>query len=83
MKTKISEKGQITIPKSIRKSLGLFTGQLLDLEERTGTIIIRPVHTSDPIDRLIGIIKEPVDVDDYLLSTRGPVEDGDTSGDQT
>lgn len=62
------------IPKPLRKSLGLRTGQELDLEERDGQIIIHPVLEADPIERLVGLVKEPIDVDEYLVSTRGPGE---------
>jgi antitoxin PrlF len=42
MKSTVSEKGQMTIPRALRESLGLTPGSLIELEEELGTIILRP-----------------------------------------
>jgi AbrB family looped-hinge helix DNA binding protein len=73
MKTTVSEKGQITIPKSIRDSLGMAPGTILDVEEGEGGVILRKREEGDPIDRWLGKGKLPTgaDVDDYLDTIRG------------
>jgi antitoxin PrlF len=48
MKTIVSEKGQITIPKPIRDKMGIHPGTVLEIE------------TSE--DKIIALKKEPVDV---------------------
>ena len=41
MKTTVSEKGQITIPKRLRDRLGLRPGTILDFEEDRGRLVGR------------------------------------------
>lgn len=38
----MQKRGQITLPSSIRKKFGLEEGQVLQLEEREGEIILKP-----------------------------------------
>ena len=40
--TKVSERGQVVIPKAIRDRLGIGRGQLLEIEEIEGVILMRP-----------------------------------------
>ena len=40
MKTTISEKGQVTIPKPLRVRLGLFSGQVLEVKEESGRLVM-------------------------------------------
>ena len=40
--TRISERGQVVIPKEIREQLGLERGQVLEVEEWEGVILMRP-----------------------------------------
>jgi AbrB family looped-hinge helix DNA binding protein len=75
MKSKVTEKGQVTIPKPLRESLGIKAGQELDFEEHEGALVARRVVPADPLRKLVGLIEEPVDVDAYLAETRGPAWD--------
>jgi AbrB family looped-hinge helix DNA binding protein len=43
LKVTISEKGQISIPASLRKRFGLEKGDKLVVEEIEGTIVLRPI----------------------------------------
>jgi AbrB family looped-hinge helix DNA binding protein len=72
MVSKVSEKGQITIPKPLRESLGIEAGEEMAFEERDGTIVVRRTGRSTPIRRLVGLVRERVDVDAYLADARGP-----------
>jgi len=72
MVSKVSEKGQITIPKPLRESLGIEAGEELAFEERDGAILVRRVTSAAPVRRLVGLVRERVDVDAYLAETRGP-----------
>ena len=71
MKSIISEKGQVTIPKALRDSLDLTPGTTLDFEEREGVLVGRRVTDPDPLSRLIGLIPR-TDVDVALGDLRGP-----------
>lgn len=72
----VSEKGQVTIPKPLRDSLGIIPGTELVFEERGGELLARRLVPTDPIDRLIGIGKKTgVAVDALLAEMRGPAYD--------
>jgi len=82
MKSKMTERGQITVPKALRERLGLREGDELEFEEQEGTILLRRIHVTDPMRGLLGMLKNPVDVDGYLSQTRGAVwsTEEDSSG---
>ncbi len=71
MKTTVSEKGQITIPKRLRDRLGLRPGTVLDFEESDGRLIGRKLMRADHLDDLVGVIESPGGVDVFLDATRG------------
>ena len=71
MKTTVSERGQVTIPKKIREELGLLPGQELEFETRQGLLIGRKKMVRDPVAAVTGIL-EPFDVDRDIEETRGP-----------
>ncbi len=80
MKSRLTEKGQVTIPKPLRDSLGLEPGQELEFEEHGGTLVVRRVAPSDPLRQLLGVVRERLDVNAYLTETRGPAWDADRDG---
>ena len=71
MKTTVSEKGQITIPKRLRDRLGLRPGTVLDFEESDGRLVARKLVRADHLDDLVGILDVPGGVDTYLDGARG------------
>ena len=75
----VSEKGQVTIPKPIRDSLGIRAGTELDFVERDGSIVATPVLAVDPLDALVGL-GDRQDVDRILEAARGPAYDPDLDG---
>lgn len=74
MKTRVSEKGQITIPKRLREELGIRSGMQMEFVAEQGRLIGRKVEHEDPIVRVTGVADTPVDVDAYLAEVRGEVE---------
>ena len=70
MKAKVSEKGQVTIPKKLRERLGIRRGQVLDFESRDGLLIGRKTAEDDPVAAVTGILG-PMDVDAELELMRG------------
>jgi AbrB family looped-hinge helix DNA binding protein len=72
MKTTISEKGQVTIPKKLREKLGLRPGTVIEFEESGGRLIGTRLVRADHLDDLVGILELPRSVDAYLGQTRGP-----------
>jgi AbrB family looped-hinge helix DNA binding protein len=72
MKTTVSEKGQITIPKSLRVRLGIRTGQILDVQEDRGRLVMsKPARSGDAIDKLYGILRLGRSTDEIMEELRG------------
>ena len=76
MKTTVSDKGQVTIPKRLRDSLGIAPGDVIEFEEVDGRLVGRRVLPDDPFERVRGIITLPdgMSVDDAIDEMRGPVD---------
>lgn len=71
MKSVVSEKGQVTIPKPLRTSLGLQPGTELEFEEEGGKLIGSRVVRVDALSKLVGVLPA-MDVDTALAHLRGP-----------
>lgn len=76
MKTTISEKGQITIPKRLRDRLGLRPGQVLEFDtDSQGRLIGTKAPTArDALDELYGSLKLARSSDEIMHELRGPVD---------
>jgi AbrB family looped-hinge helix DNA binding protein len=72
MNARVSEKGQVTIPKPLRDRLGIRAGEVLDFEEQGGQLIARKTDSQDPIDALYGVLELPASPDALLDELRGP-----------
>lgn len=72
MVSRLTTKGQVTIPKPLRESLGLEPGHELEFEEREGALVVRRRTPVDPLNQLVGLVSEQIDIDAYLDETRGP-----------
>ncbi|MGA0369809.1 MAG: AbrB/MazE/SpoVT family DNA-binding domain-containing protein [Kiritimatiellia bacterium] len=72
MKTTVSEKGQVTIPKSLRDQLGLRKGTVLDMRMEEGHLVVVKRQEGSPFQRWRGRGRLPVgdSVDDYLNRIR-------------
>lgn len=55
---KVTSKGQITIPKSVREKLGLKTGTGVAFEERNGVFYIKKSQTKSPFDKWKGKLRK-------------------------
>ena len=73
----ISERGQITIPKSLRARFGLHHNVEIEISPTENGLLIRKKTSSDhPVDRVYGILGRGalgrgVSVDDYIEEIRG------------
>jgi AbrB family looped-hinge helix DNA binding protein len=54
--TQLSEKGQILIPKQLRRKLGLKPGSKVQLSEEKGRLVLSPVP-DDPIAAVAGFLE--------------------------
>lgn len=75
MKTVVSQKGQITIPKSIRDSLGLKQGSVLEVKEEKGKLVAVKKETGNRMDRVYGILKRKESSDQLIDFLRGTAEE--------
>lgn len=69
----VSEKGQITIPKAIRESLGIRPGTVLEVAAVRGELIAQKREAEDPLLKWRGRGRLPggATVDAYLARIRG------------
>ncbi len=59
MKAKVAERGQITIPKSLRERLGIKPGTVLDFEESEGRLVAVKAVSADPVNQSAGRNRPP------------------------
>lgn len=76
MKSRISEKGQVTIPKKLRDQLGIRVGDELDFEIEHGRLVVAKLVEQDPLDAVWGMLPpealEGLSVDEWIDEMRGP-----------
>ena len=71
MKTIVSEKGQVTIPKALRERLGLGPGQVLDFRERKGRLVGEKLPPRDAVSSVYGILHLGCGTDSVMRELRG------------
>lgn len=71
MKSVVSERGQVTIPKAIRDRLGIRPGTELDFEAERGRLVARKLNAEDPVDAVWGILRDPGSTDEVMERLRG------------
>ncbi len=74
MKTIVSEKGQVTIPKPLRDRLGIRPGQVLELWEEKGRLAAVKVTSEDPVASVYGILKLDRSTDELMRTLRGSAD---------
>ena len=69
---KISARGQITIPKALRRRFGLSKDTEVEISPTDEGLIIRKKTSSrHPVDEVVGILRRPSSTDQYLEEIRG------------
>ncbi|MGI8999665.1 MAG: AbrB/MazE/SpoVT family DNA-binding domain-containing protein [Candidatus Limnocylindria bacterium] len=77
MKSRLGERGQMVIPKPLRERLGLRGGQLMEIREERGQLIVTKSVDDDRIGSVYGILKEMREpggftrTDDFIHDVRG------------
>ena len=79
MKTTVSEKGQVTIPKRLRQRLGIRAGQVLDFTEEQGRLIGVKSAGQDTVAEVTGILapEDGAGTDSFIEEIRGSVLPGE------
>jgi AbrB family looped-hinge helix DNA binding protein len=72
MKSLVSEKGQVTIPKALRDRLGLRSGTVLDFQAEAGKLVATKAVAADVFNKWRGRGRLPagLSVDEYLKRVR-------------
>lgn len=71
MRTTISEKGQITVPKQLRERLGLRAGDTLDVIEHEGRLVASKAVAGDPVAEAFGVLSARTSTDEVIRELRG------------
>lgn len=71
MKTRVTERGQITIPKKVRERLGIRPGEILEVREENGRVVAVKTLREDPVESITGILKDGRRTDEILRELRG------------
>jgi AbrB family looped-hinge helix DNA binding protein len=71
MKARIAERGQVTIPKPLRKMLGLKPGTVLEFAEERGRLIAVKSEGTDPVSQVYGCLGNKIDTDTVIAELRG------------
>ena len=82
MKSRVGERGQITIPKTMRDRLGIRSGQEIEFEEHKDFLVMRKVVDADSLAGLRGLVSWRGSVDEYLVESRGPAWNAELDGEQ-
>jgi AbrB family looped-hinge helix DNA binding protein len=72
MKSRVSSKGQVTVPAEIRSKLGLEPGTIVQFEIHENVALMRKGSPGGhPVDRLFGVLRLRKPTDDLLDEMRG------------
>jgi AbrB family looped-hinge helix DNA binding protein len=74
MRTRVSEKGQITVPKALRERLGIRPGDELDVIDQGGRLVLSKAALDDPVAAVYGILDTGRSTDEIIEELRGPVD---------
>lgn len=54
---RVTIKGQVTIPKDVRKKTGIHPGMEVDIKEKNGEVVIHKASSKNSVDQVYGILK--------------------------
>jgi AbrB family looped-hinge helix DNA binding protein len=74
--SKITRKGQVTIPESIRDSFGLLPGCDVEFVIEKGKVVIRREVKKAKIEKWQGVMSLNADVDEFIESLRSSKNKG-------
>jgi antitoxin PrlF len=71
MKSKVAERGQVTIPKAIRDRLGVVPGTTLEFTEDHGRLVTVKTTPADPVAKVYGCLRRKFNTDTFMAEIRG------------
>jgi antitoxin PrlF len=72
LKAKVAERGQVTIPKTLRERLGIRPGCVLDFSEEQGRLVAVKAEALDGVDKVYGRLGRGRRTDSVMKELRGP-----------
>jgi antitoxin PrlF len=71
MKSRVAERGQVTIPKALRDRLGVRPGTTLEFSEERGRLVAVKSSHADPVAKVYGCLARRFDTDAFMAEIRG------------
>jgi antitoxin PrlF len=71
MKARVTKRGQVTIPKPLRESLGLKPGTVLEFTGERGRLIAVKSESVDPVGEVYGCLGKKINTDAVMAQLRG------------
>ena len=71
MKAIVADRGQVTIPKTLRDRLGIVPKTVLDFHEESGRLVAEKATQTDPVTRVLGCLTLDRATDEILAEIRG------------
>jgi len=69
---RVTSKGQVTIPKSIREKLGILSNSHVDFVEENGRVyLVKSESSESPFEKLLGAGTVQMTTDEIMALTRG------------
>jgi AbrB family looped-hinge helix DNA binding protein len=83
MKARVSEKGQVTVPKRLRERLGIRPGDVIEFSDQEGVLVGRRVPEGNPVAAVTGSLAQEwafpdLSTDGFLDLVRGPADAGES-----
>ena len=70
MRSRVAERGQVTIPKSLRDCLGIKPGTILEFFEEGGRLVAVKMDEKNPVDEIYGKFGKGRRTDDIIAELR-------------
>jgi antitoxin PrlF len=71
MKSRVAERGQVTIPKPLRDRLGIPPGTTLEFSEDHGRLVAVKTSPADPVAKVYGCLGRKFNTDAFMTEIRG------------
>jgi len=71
MRARVTERGQVTIPKRLRERLGVRPGTVLEFSEEYGRLIAVKADGIDPVSEVLGCLGKKLNTEAVMAELRG------------
>ncbi|HJU11812.1 MAG TPA: AbrB/MazE/SpoVT family DNA-binding domain-containing protein [Candidatus Binataceae bacterium] len=70
MKSRVADRGQVTIPKPLRDRLGVLPGTTLEFSEDHGRLLAVKTTSEDPVAKVYGCLGRRFNTDAFIADIR-------------